>query len=387
MDPRTNGHGDEDRLEPEPERPRAPRESRPLRSSHAESLRAADQLARLEARIRDFHRNLESLDAAEANVSGLSRRTAEAHAAADSLVSRAAAAARLAVAAGEPVRDDAAASERADRRRRRSDPGAGEPSAAQRRIDALRPDAQVPIGDASPAQPDRGPKPPVPPQLPDPAVAADRIRQDAEDRAQQLLRDAARDAAGIRQEAEQEMQLLWEALEAEVETIQTEISQRVDRLAGRMETVSWDAEQIRAEALADAERIRQDATGEAEALLAVAEREAHALLAEARSQADALIAREPLAHHASAAATERSAAERLAEQIREATAALTRRVIRVGEDVASTAREIRGPASVPGSIREVLDGLGAAVALIERSLSGLAELLGDTLGSDGSDER
>ena len=50
------------------------------------------------------------------------------------------------------------------------------------------------------------------------------------------------------------------------------------------------------------------------------------------------------------------------------------------------AREIRSPGAIPGSIREVLDGLVSAVSLIERSLTGLAELLGDTLGADDDRE-
>jgi hypothetical protein len=464
MEPRTNGHGDDHRRaesdrEGAVERPRLYSDGPPPQRSTAHSLRAADQLARLEARIREFHRNLESLDVAEADVARPSRltpeadaerprSTAEAHAAADSLVTRAAAAARLAASSGahatnttntntnptntnptntnptntntrEPADPTPTpAVTKSGERPGRPDGRAEGPFSARRRIDALRPETGAHPRTA-PAPTSRTPA--ALDAVAEAQIIAERILRDAEGRAEQLRADAERDASEIRRGVESEMEDLWAALETEIQTIQSEISRRVDHLVGRMEAVGQateqirraatvEAEQIRAEAVADAALVHAAASDDVEELLIVAEREAHGLLAEAHAQADALIAEaraqadtrladaraqadtrvaqpDPVIRTSAQAESgppliERNAAERLAEQIREATAALSRRVSRAGGDVHSVAREICSPATVPNSIREVLAGLGTAVSLIERSLAGLAEVL----ASDDSED-
>ncbi len=413
MDPHANGH-DDDGPDAPPARPRLRGDGRPASPSSAQSLRAADQLARLEARIREFHANLDALDAGaperEPTEPPSPRTSAEAGAVADDLVRRAAAAARAAsigthvnghgngngnidaAPKSDAPNGDAPAASIGDigQRRRRSDRADG-PFSAQRRIDALRPE---PRGSDGFGPPPANPAPAAPPPSTlEARVHAEEIQQEAERRAERLHRDAAREAAQIRQTAEQEMQELWQALEAEVEAIQTAISERVDSLAERMEAVGREAEhmhstavaeaeRLRASAAADAAEIRRLASEDAEELLSIAEREAHALIAQARNQAEAILAPAPEPD----ALPERNAAERIAEQIRDATAALTRRVSRAVEDSPNVAREIRSPGAIPGSIREVLDGLVSAVSLIERSLTGLAELLGDTLGADDDRE-
>jgi hypothetical protein len=446
MDSRTNGHRDPSEDPAGPGRPRLPADGRAPRRSSVDSLRAADQLARLEARIREFHRNLDALESAPAGSDSAARadpgsRTGAGPTAgtdSDLLVRRAAAAARLAVSSGEtPIRrgesepgadgdrhrngnsagpprppgtpPPAVSNGDTGHRRRRSD-RSSDPLTPQRRIDSLRPNARR-LTAARPVAPTPAAEP-----ADSARATAERIRREAESGAQQLRQDAEHEADRIRDSAEREMQELWQALESEVQTIQTEISQRVDALAVRMEAVSREAdlmrvlaeeeaEQIHHSALDEADQIRALASHDADDLLSLAEREAHALIAEARSQGETLLAEAearleflgvapepdsaaPAAGTGSLGMGERSAAERIAEQIREATAALTRRVSRAVEDPSPTrVREIRGPAIVPASIRELLDGLVSAVSLIERSLIGLADLLGDTLGAEPPENR
>jgi hypothetical protein len=422
-----------------------------------DSLRAADQLARLEARIREFHRNLDTLEGAPASsgaappIDGAIPQTSAVpragdHADADDLVRRAAASARLAVSDGEatlrsgepgggigaePSRNGSShrstpgngngspppAMTNGDtgHRRRRSD-RTSDAMVGQRRIDALRPEFRAPTdgrrlsGVVAP-EPEPRPRP-----RPAAHAIAERIRREAESEADYLRQVAELEADQIRDVAELEMQELWQALESEVQAIQVEISRRVDILAARMEAVGREAEdmrvlaeeeaeQIHHAALAEADQVRALASRDAEELLGLAEREAHSLIAEARGQVEMLLERtqlrsplrEPASEQPGAAPTaapsaprtsDRNAADRIAEQIRDATAALTRRVSRTVEDPPPTrGREIRGPAIVPASVRELLDGLLSAVSLIERSLNGLADLLGDTLGAEPPEDR